>query len=186
MSSTSLLSVRTIFMCLALALLSAGSFAQTDTTAAENIPRSKSEFWRRTQFGGGLGLSFGTDYTNVMVAPSAIYNFSDYFAAGIGLQGSYIKVREQYDSFLYGGSLIGLFNPIEEIQVSAELEQLRVNTEFDYLGESYDDNFWNTALFLGVGYRAQNVTIGIRYNVLHDDNDRVYYDPFMPFVRVYF
>lgn len=48
------------------------------------------------------------------------------------------------------------------------------------------DNFWNTALFLGAGYRTNNATIGIRYNVLHNDNNNIYTTAFMPFVRVYF
>ena len=49
----------------------------------------------------------------------------------------------------------------------------------------YSDNFWNTALYLGAGYRTRNVTIGFRYDVLHDNNS-LYNDPFMPFIRVYF
>jgi len=158
----------------------------TFSTAAAQEKKSKSEFWRRVQFGGGLGLGFGSGYTDIAVAPSAIYNFNDYFAAGVGLQGSYVKVKNSYDSFIYGGSLIALFNPIEAIQLSAELEQLRVNTDFQYQGNDVEDNFWNTGLFLGAGYRTQNVTIGIRYNLLHDPDKPVYSEAFMPFVRVYF
>ncbi|HEX8563743.1 MAG TPA: hypothetical protein VF676_12265 [Flavobacterium sp.] len=156
------------------------------SSASSQETNAKSEFWRRVQFGGGFGLGVGSGYTDIMVAPSAVYNFNDYFAAGVGLQGSYVKVKESYDSWIYGGSLIALFNPIDEIQLSAELEQLRVNTDFQYLGAEFEDNFWNTALFLGAGYRAQNVTIGVRYNVLHDDEKYVYGEAFMPFVRVYF
>lgn len=75
------------------------------------------------------------------------------------------------------------------MQLSAELEQLRVNNSYDsyWGGGSYD--FWNTALFLGAGYRTNNVTIGVRYNVLYKDDDNrpdVYGTDFMPFVRVYF
>ncbi len=148
--------------------------------------QSKSEFWRRVQFGGALGLAFGSNYTDIMVAPSAVYNFNNYFAAGVGLQGSYVNVKDSYNAYIYGGSLLALFHPIHEIQLSAELEQLRVNAVFDYLGADVEDNYWNTALFLGAGYRAQNVTIGVRYNVLHDDKNSVYHEAFMPFVRVYF
>jgi hypothetical protein len=89
-----------------------------------------------------------------------------------------------YISYIYGGSLIGLVNPIEKIQLSAELEQLRVNQEFpDFDGKN---NFWNTALYLGAGYYTGNVTIGVRYNVLFNKNDLVYSEAFMPFVRIYF
>jgi hypothetical protein len=155
-------------------------------------PKQKSDFWNHVQFGGGLALSFGTGYTDIMLAPGAIYNFNQYFALGVGLQGSYVNVKDydlrgSYESWIYGGSLIGLANPIEQVQFSAELEQVRVNTTYEYPDEpDFKDNFWNTALFLGVGYRTPNVTFGVRYNVLFDRNKSVYAEPFMPFVRVYF
>ena len=50
----------------------------------------------------------------------------------------------------------------------------------------FKDDFWNTALFLGVGYRSENITIGMRYNVLFKETDGIYADPYMPFVRLYF
>ncbi len=163
-----------------LLLLSFSGFTQEDSDG-------KSDFWRRVQFGGSAGLSFGNNYTNVALAPGALYNFNRYFAAGVGLQGSYIKVRNNYESYIYGGSILVLANPIDAIQLSAEIEQVRVNTEYQFIdGGVLDDNFWNTALFLGAGYRTNNVTIGVRYNVLHDDDKNIYADPFMPFVRVYF
>ena len=153
----------------------------------------KSDFWRRVQIGGGLGLGIGSGYTDILVAPSAIYNFNQYVAAGVGLQGSYVRVKNNYESYIYGGSLIGLFTPIEQIQISVELEQLRVNSMFsdyyDFNGfviKTPDNNFWTTALFVGAGYRTQNVTIGLRYNLLYDSDKSVYSEPFMPFVRVYF
>lgn len=156
-------------------------------TAQNSGSAAKSEFWSRVQFGGSAGLSFGSNYTNIALAPGAIYNFNKYFAAGVGLQGSYIKVKDSYQSYIYGGSVVTLFHPIREIQLSAELEQVRVNTEYDLVdGTTFDDDFWNTALFLGAGYRTNNVTIGVRYNVLHDDDKNIYADPFMPFVRFYF
>jgi len=145
----------------------------------------KSEFWSKVQFGGGLGLGFGNNSTNISVAPSAIYNFNEKVALGVGVQYSYIRQKDFYTSHLYGGSIIGLVNPIQEIQLSAELEELRVNTDFENSNLS-TDNFWNTALFLGAGYRTNNATIGIRYNVLHNDNNNIYTTAFMPFVRVYF
>jgi hypothetical protein len=91
---------------------------------------------------------------------------------------------------MYGGSLINIFNPIPEVQLSVELEQLRVNLNYEPEYSSYynipDRDFWNTALYLGAGYNTGNVTVGIRYNVLFDDDDYVYSEAWMPFVRVYF
>jgi long-subunit fatty acid transport protein len=158
-------------------------FGSGNAMAQEN---QGADFADRIHFGGGLGLSFGSGYTNITVAPSAIYDFNQYFSAGLGLQGSYVRDKNFYESYIYGPSLIVLGNPIPEIQLSAELEQLRVNLDYDDNFGGGSDNFWNTALFLGAGYRMENVTVGARYNVLHDSNKNVYSDAFMPFVRIYF
>ncbi|MFV5694034.1 hypothetical protein ACM55G_01175 [Flavobacterium sp. LB3P122] len=146
--------------------------------------QSQSDFWKKVQFGGGIGLSFATGYTDISLAPSAIYNFNQYIALGLGAQYIYVKQKNYYASHLYGGSVIGLFNPINEIQLSAELEQLRVNVDLDGSNSNSQD-YWNTGLFLGAGYRTGNVTIGARYNVLNDNN-KVYGNAFTPFARVYF
>lgn len=137
----------------------------------------------KVHFGGSLGLNIGSGFTNIVVAPSVIYDVNNYFSAGVGLQGSYVKWKNNFESYIYGASLIGLVNPIEQIQLSAELEQLRVNTVYE---NNFKDNFWNTALFLGAGFRTNNVTLGVRYNVLFDDKKSVYNEAFMPFIRVYF
>jgi hypothetical protein len=159
-------------------------------------PQKNYEFAKKWRFGGGLGLGFGSGYTDIMIAPSAIYQFNEYFAAGVGLQGSYINSKDrgyyysdikQYQSWIYGGSLIALANPIPLLQLSAELEQLRVNNTYTYRNaDKWDNNFWNTALFLGIGYHNGPVTIGIRYNVLYKEKDMVYGSAYMPFVRIYF
>ena len=156
------------------------AFAQRNTLP----PKMENQFWRNVQFGGGLGLGFGSGYTDISIAPSAIYNFNEYAALGIGLQYKYLKQKDYYASHLYGGSIIGLLNPIRQIQLSAELEQLRVNVNLEG-SNSNSQNYWNTALFVGAGYRSGNVTIGARYNVL-DDKNSIYGSAFMPFVRVYF
>ncbi|MFT5217580.1 MAG: hypothetical protein ACI83H_002720 [Glaciecola sp.] len=41
-------------------------------------------------------------------------------------------------------------------------------------------------LYLGAGYRTGNFTIGIRYDVLYDNEKSIFADPWMPFFRVYF
>lgn len=152
--------------------------AQNETSTSSNA------FWDNVQFGGGVGLGFANGSTNISISPSAIYNFNDYFSLGAGLQYSYVKQRNDFTSNLYGGSLIGLINPFEQIQLSAELEQLRVNVDYGNFNGS--ENFWNTGLFLGAGFRNGNVTFGARYNVFHKENNNIYGEAFMPFVRVFF
>ena len=154
----------------------------------QTTPQAKNPFWERVQFGGGLGLSFGSGYTDISIAPSAIYNVNSYLAVGLGLQGSYVSSKGYYDSGIYGASLLTYINPIPQIQLSINLNESYVNNHYDtYYGQNaYTDQFWNTALFLGAGYRTGNVTIGLAYNVLFDENDNVYGDALTPFVRAYF
>ena len=145
----------------------------------------QSDFWRNVRFGGGLGLSFGNGIFSATVAPSAIYEFNSHFAAGIGLNYTYFNDDDFFRSTIVGGSFISLYNPLPEIQLSSEFEYLNVNRDFESdLFE--DDNYWQPAIFFGIGYTTNNVTIGIRYNVLHDDDKSIYADPLVPFVRVYF
>ena len=155
---------------------------------AQQIPenKTKSDFWNHVQFGGGLGLGFGNGYADIMIAPSAIYNFNEYVALGLGAQYNYVKQRDFYSANMYGGSLITLINSIEVVQISAELEQLRINRTYEGTFGSASQDFWNTALFFGAGYRNENITLGIRYNILHRDRDNIYAEPFMPFVRIFF
>ncbi|MFT5217579.1 MAG: hypothetical protein ACI83H_002719, partial [Glaciecola sp.] len=80
------------------------------------------------------------------IAPSAIYEFNNQFAAGIGLNATYAKQRDLFKSTILGASVISLFNPIEEIQLSAEFEELNVNRNFDEnFIENADDNYWYPA-----------------------------------------
>jgi hypothetical protein len=162
-------------------------FSSNIEICAQQIPqnKTKSDFWNHVHFGGGLGLSFSGNGTDISIAPSAIYVFNNYFAAGPSLIYNYSEWDNNYSSHMYGGSIIGLFNPINEIQLSAELEQLRVNIDYSNPGYA-DEDVWNTGLFLGAGYRTNNVTIGMRYNVLFNDKNSIYTDAYMPFLRVYF
>ena len=163
-------------------------FNYYDVNAQDSSEKNlKSNFWKKVQFGGGLGLGIGSGYTDITVAPSAIYNFNELFSLGTGLQFSYISQKDLYKSTVAGVNVIGLFNPIEQVQLSLEVEEVNVSTKFQYVGNTtVKDNFWNTGLFIGAGYRANNVTIGARYNLLFDKDKSVYSDAFMPFVRVYF
>ncbi len=145
----------------------------------------EARFWDNVRFGGGVGLTFGNGFFGASVSPTAIYDFNQYFSLGPSLIFSY-QEDDFFQSTLYGASVLALLNPIPEIQLSAEVEQLRVNQEFDDFGVKVEDDFWNTALFVGGGYNSGPVTVGIRYNVLFSDDDRVYADAWMPFVRVFF
>lgn len=164
---------------------SLNGYSQDSTRVSRPLPM-RSDFWERVHFGVGLGLSAGGGFTNVSLVPSAIYDLNNYVSLGFGIQGTYIKQKGFYSSYLYGVNGIALFNPLEQLQISAELEELRVNNTYDVRTDFDNENFWNTALFIGAGFRSESVTIGVRYNVLYKESDNVYSQAWMPFVRVYF
>jgi hypothetical protein len=151
-----------------------------------NAQQNNSEFWNNVRYGGGLGLNFGDGFFSATIAPSAIYEFNNHVALGIGLNGTINNLKRVYKSTILGGSLIGLFSPINEIQLSAEFEQLNVNRVYNVNTNFPNDNYWSPALFVGAGYRSGNVTFGIRYDLLYDENTSIYADPWAPFVRFYF
>ncbi|MGJ8591777.1 MAG: alpha-ketoglutarate decarboxylase [Aquaticitalea sp.] len=153
---------------------------------SQNASANSDDFWKHVRFGGGIGLSVGDGFFSGTLAPSAIYDLNEQFAIGVGLNGTYNSRKNFYTSTIFGGSLIGLFNPIQEIQLSAEFEELNVSRKWeDNLGIA-DENYWYPALFIGAGYRTRNITIGIRYDVLYDRDKSIYADPWAPFVRIYF
>ena len=159
--------------------ISASLFSQTSTTTSN-------DFWQHVRYGGGIGLGFGNGFFSGTLAPSAIYEFNEMFALGVGLNGTYSSRKNYYNSTVLGGSLIGLFNPIREIQLSAEFEELNVNRKWNSQLNVENQNYWYPALFLGAAYRSQNVAVGIRFDVLYDRDKSIYGDSWMPFVRVYF
>jgi hypothetical protein len=158
---------------------------KTISTTAQIQSKPQSLFWNKVQFGGGLQLNIGSGFTNIGVSPSMLYNVNEFVSVGSGLQVSYVSANNNYSSLIYGINLTTLFNPIETIQLSVDLEQLRVSTTFEN-SVVPKQNFWNTGLWLGAGFRTNNITVGGRYNVLYNKNNSVYSDAFLPFVRVYF
>lgn len=146
--------------------------------------RNASDFWNNVRFGGGIGLNFYNGGFNGSVAPSAIYQFNEVFAAGLGANVSFFKFNSER-FWAYGPSVIALANPIPQIQLSGEFEQLRVNRSVQTVTGTLEEDYWSPALFLGAGYTTNFATIGIRYNVLHD-SDSIYLNAWAPFVRIYF
>ncbi|SIS81783.1 hypothetical protein SAMN05421766_104132 [Zobellia uliginosa] len=158
-------------------------FAISGSAQNTNTPTN---FWNNVRFGGGLGLGFTNGGFNASVSPSAIYQFNEQFASGVSLTFNYAKFDSNH-RYAYGGSILSLYNPIPFLQISAELEQLRINQNISYNGlPTVSENYWSPGLFLGLGYTDQNFTIGIRYDVLYDDNKSIYASAWLPFVRVYF
>lgn len=155
-----------------------------------NAQEKTNKFWENVRFGGGIGLSFGDGFFSGTLAPSAIYRFNPHFALGLGLNGTYNSRKNYYKSTIVGGSIIGLYHPIKELQISTEFEELNVNRKWENHLNIEDENYWYPALFIGAGYRLNtgrlSTVIGVRYDVLYDKDKSIYANPWMPFIRVYF
>lgn len=169
--------IKSLILALIMVGFSALSFSQAD----EDI----STFWNNVRFGGGIGLSFGNGFFSGTLAPSGIYEFNPNFGLGLGLNATYNSLKNRYNSTILGASVIGLYSPIQELQVSSEFEQLNVSQKFE--NSSLDNrNYWVPALFMGLGYRTNNIIIGMRYDLLYNKDKSIYADPWMPFIRVFF
>ncbi len=162
------------------------SHSQVDVSS---VNKNNDLFWEHVNFGGGIGLNFGSGYFMFTVSPSAIYNFNEKFSVGLGL--SYMNLKEKrynnYNYNAYGGGLIFFYHPIREIQLSIEPEGTYV--VYNFLPTSMGretERFFQEALFLGAGFRTGNITLGARYNVLHNESRNIYGSALLPFVRVYF
>ena len=177
---------RNFTILLAVVLLSFLSAAQT----------TSSDFWSQVRYGGNLGLSFGTGYTALQLAPQAVYQVNPIVGIGLGLNGSYVKRNFDrnngfasdnldYSSTILGGSLIGIVQPIPEVQLSTDFEYLNLNRDFEDAAFQ-DDNYWVPALFLGAGYATGPVVFGARYDVLYNEGRSIYRNGIQPFVRVLF
>ncbi len=143
------------------------------------------DFWSRVRYGGNIGLGLSNNTFSAIVAPSAIYRFSEKISAGTGIHFGYTN-NDAFTATNYGASVLSLFNPIPAIQLSAEFEQMGVSRSLTLNNEKVRDNYWYPALFLGAGYQIGMASIGIRYDVLYDSSTSIYGSAYAPFVRVFF
>jgi len=155
-------------------------FSQTDPD------QTKSNFWKNVRFGGGIGLGTSNGFFSASLSPTAIYQFNEDVALGLGLNGTYNRRKNVFKSTIIGGSVLALYSPIRSLQLSSEFEELHVSRTYESNLNIADDSYWYPALFMGAGYRTGNITFGIRYDVLYDDNRSIYPEPWIPFVRVFF
>ncbi len=142
-------------------------------------------FWSRVRIGGNIGIGFTNNTFNGILAPSAVYDFNNQFSMGFGLNFGYTDSRN-FSATNYGASLITLYNPFPTLQLSAEFEQMGVSRSFEIEGQDFNDDYWYPALFIGAGYRIGYVSVGLRYDVLYDEDKSIYASAYAPFIRVFF
>lgn len=155
------------------------------TFAQYSLKTNESNFYEHVRFGGSLGASFSNDAFSAFLAPKAVYDFNEFVSAGVGIAGSYTNAN-YFSAHSVSGSLIGLFRPLQNIQLSSEFEENYVSRNSELEGANRKNSYWYPALFLGAGYTAGHVTAGVRYDVLYDDEKSIYGSALMPFISIYF
>ena len=133
----------------------------------------------KVYFGGGFGLSFGTDVTSVSASPLVGYKFTDQLSAGVRLTYQYVNNKIYDVSFSnYGGGPFTRFQVTDKYFTHFEYEFLNfeyatgrvINNELETERDSYN------ALWLGAGYREDvgrnaGFFMVALYNVLYDENE---------------
>lgn len=162
------------------------AFKELDKTTINNsnFQNNTTSFNQYWSFGGTLGLSFWNGGTDILLAPKAYYNFSEIFLTGFGITYIYSDYNSglyKYTSNSFGGSVMAGLRPIPFLQLSIEYEGLQTNRS-----GFYNENYWNNALYLGFAFVAGNVSFGVRYDVLFDDNRSAYSSAFSPVIGFYF
>jgi len=142
----------------------------------------RTDFWDNVRFGGGFTLGFGNNQTTIGISPSAIYNFENGFALGAGLGYLYSEIND-FSTTAYSTSIISLYQTKFNVQFSGEFDYYFAQQKVQGF-ESFNSNF--PALHLGIAYNQGRFAVGIRYDVLYDDDKSVFASPISPVVRFYF
>lgn len=173
-----------------------GSFAHAQE---KNKSEKKKGFDRSKLFAGGnFGMTFG-DYTLINVSPQIGYRFSEYFAAGTGINFQYISLKERdYNTGalidkvsrgVVGLNIFGRVYPIRQLmlQVQPELNYTFGKTKY-YSTPSFTTNngtFIVPSLLAGGGivFPAGNggFIISVFYDVLQQPNSPYSNKPFINF-----
>ena len=138
-------------------------------------------------FGGNFGLSFG-DYTLVNISPQVGYRFSNFFAAGAGVNFIYSSFKYRYNdpSFDYrdnygvaGLNLFGRIYPIQYIllQVQPEMNYTWGKRKFNNGAPSLKlDGKMVPSLLVGAGAaipvggrRSSAMTFMLQYDVIQNE-----------------
>ena len=156
------------------------------TVFAQNSEIGQNRFIDNVRFGGGINMGMGSSYSTFSISPSAIYDFSNEFSAGLSLTYVYVKNKSTLNSTtnIYGGSILALYKPISNLQFSTEFEQLKIDQKYAFVNNS---DLWQSALYIGAEYVTGSISMGLRYDVLFDKNTNVIYSSALsPVFRVYF
>ena len=138
-------------------LYSENLFCQTTDIA---VVDSTSKTENRLKFGFGFGLSF-VGGTNISLAPNLMYEVSNKVSLGGGIQGSYTSIKDLQNTTTFGANIITQYRPIRQLTTLLEFAQLKVNTKTETPTGKITDDYWDTALFVGLGWNInEKISVG--------------------------
>jgi hypothetical protein len=154
-------------------------------TINDKKDNTSDNIWDNFVFGGGLGLQVGSQ-TYIELSPKLGYRLSEKALIGGGINYIYYSDYIEKQS-IYGGSLFGSYEPIENIFGWAEYELLN----FGYYNVNNDFNRkWVNSPFIGIGYRQPMgergfIQLIFLYN-LNYSSDSPYTSPWVPRISFFF
>ncbi|MFK5958342.1 MAG: alpha-ketoglutarate decarboxylase [Lutibacter sp.] len=155
----------------------------------QNSDLEQHRFIDDVRFGGGINIGMGNAYSSFSISPSAIYDFSNVFSAGLGARYVYVKNKSTVSSTtnIYGGSILAFYKPINNMLFSTEFEQLKIDQKYAFVNNINNSDLWQPALYIGAEYVTGNISMGLRYDVLFDKTTNVIYSSALsPVFRIYF
>ncbi|NLP57701.1 hypothetical protein [Lutibacter sp. B1] len=161
-------------------------FLTNSSLWCQNSETDKKTFFDDVRFGGGVNIGLGDSHSSFSISPSAIYDFTPEFSGGLSFTYMYLKNKSTIESTtnLYGGSILALYKPVSFLQFSTEYEQLKLKKKFT---TEENNSTWQSAFYIGIEYVTGNLSMGLRYDVLFDENENLLYSSGLsPIFRVYF
>ncbi len=127
-------------------------------------------------------LRFWEHQTTLVFHQVLFINLTNGSSLGAGLGYLYSEIND-FPTTAYSTSLLSLYQTKFNVQFSGEFEYYFAKQQTQGF-DSFNSNF--PALHLGIAYTQNRFAVGIRYDVLYDDNKSVFASPISPVVRFYF
>lgn len=154
-------------------LLSTIAFAQKGEYAIDQ----ESNWQDRIYFGGGFGLSGGSNYAMIRVSPMVGYMISNRLSGGLGITYEYYKSGDFSDN-RWGGQVFMRMNVIKQIFIYGSYQFINYSTGFTLDGPRATAD--RLPLGLGISQPIGNrssINFLAAYDVIHDEN--VYASPWV-------
>ena len=178
-----------ILIVLSISFLSASVVSAQDSPTPNKKPRNN-DIMSRIDFGGYLGLQFGT-VTILDIAPMASYRVTEKFHAGLGFTYMYYKdtrYTPDYSASSYGFNIFTRYFIWRDLFAHVEYAPLNVGYyDYDASGRWVKSSVWVHDILLGGGYRQRisdraSVNLMVLWNV-----NESFYSPYSnPIIRIGF